>query len=313
MTEVSVMHPAGSIFESKFRSHGIKFTYVDEFILRDTTIDRAVQVREAGTIAPGSRVDRYLQQMKAGAKFPPIVIRASDYALLDGNTRVAAATQLGLVTFPAYLVETTTARQARKLAGALNQNGAADLHEAEVRKVAIDAKNDGESDAWIAREFGVDYAKVRRWMAENDGQQHADRCGVTDEFDSLTQNQKVAVSTVKRDEPFRSLVQAVAGHKPPAKELRDLIKAVEAAPTDTAAVESVQEAAAAWPERDPDDSGRREGKPSPALQAKSALGRLLNKPAEEWVDLAHRDDLLPKWQELRDLAESVIRAYRVDA
>jgi len=310
MSEFTVHHAAGSLYEAKFRAHGVKFEYVEEFRIREATSDRTIQVRDLGSLAPSKRVDRYLEQMNAGANFPPIVVRAGDFALIDGNTRLAAAAKLGRDVLPAYIVTTDTPRQARKLAGSLNQNGAADLADDEVRRVAMDAKASGESDTWIAREYGVQYSKVRRWIAVDEGAKHAESVGVVDLYGGLTQNQQVTASSVKRDEPFKELVTAIATHQVPNKDLKDLVKAVEAAPSDIAAVEAIKEAALGWPERDPADNSRRHSKPSQALSAKMPLGRLLKQPAEEWIDLSCRDELLPRWEELRELADQVIAGYQ---
>lgn len=306
MTEVTPHHPAGALIEAKLRQFGLTFEYVEDLPLADTRIDPAVQVRHAGVIAPGARVKRYHQQMAAGAEFPPIVVRSGDYALLDGNTRVQAAGRLGRVGLPAYLVDSPANPLARRLAAALNQLGGEDLQEQDLRRAAISAKSHGESDAWIAREFGVDYTKVRRWVAQEQGREHAERVRLEPEFESLSETQKARLAEVSRDQPFAALVRACATRRAPAQGLRDLVKAVQGAGSDEDAVRIVEETVSAWPALNEGD--RRTSTPV-ALAAKMPVGALLAKPVEDWVDMRVRDDMLPRWVELRDRAEAIIRAY----
>ncbi|KAB1069931.1 ParB/RepB/Spo0J family partition protein [Methylobacterium planeticum] len=73
-------------------------------VLADLVKDEAYQIRVR---MDGGAVIRYAKAMMAGAEFPPILVArlAGAPILLDGWHRVEAARRIGMVTFPAILID----------------------------------------------------------------------------------------------------------------------------------------------------------------------------------------------------------------
>lgn len=304
MSEVNIPQALGGQFEATFRSLGIPFELVDEFDIADITMNPAVQVRQSD-IAPIRRVHRYEEQMRAGAVFPPMVLRKHDKALIDGNTRMAAYNRMGRAVTPVYLVEPRNDEQALILGGALNQLGGADLDQKDAMTVALLMARRGTAVATISKTIGISAAKITRWTNVEQGRQHAERVGAEADYLDLSQNNQEHLAKIARDEPFKKLLKTLAETKPVVHELKDLVKRVNAAGSDDEAVEDIHRTALAWPESD----GHKDTAKSPALAAYAPIKRMVDKDPAWWVDRGQTERLLPMWQQLRDLAKQVIALY----
>lgn len=76
------------------------WTLVEDYPL--VPANKRMQVRPISKLAPD--INEYVQMMKNGDKFPPVIV-TRDGMLVDGNTRTEAAMKLGWHTFPALVLE----------------------------------------------------------------------------------------------------------------------------------------------------------------------------------------------------------------
>jgi hypothetical protein len=240
------LSPRDSRVEALFQRWNLKWQFVPEFSLSDRlrVIDEA-QVRMLTHVAPPERTYEYGIQMKGGTVFPPIVVMSPD-VLLDGNTRVTAARQIGRDHFPAYVVDVPGIDFAKMLAAALNQMGGERLTSEEAYTAALHMMNSGWPDTSIGRELGHSADSVRRWRREAEFQDRTTKLSLGKWAQALTRKQHQDVAKIAHDEPFAEMVKLIADTKPDAAELKELFQTVEKAPSDADSMEAIHAARQSW-------------------------------------------------------------------
>lgn len=293
-------------YESKFRAFGLNFTLEEDVPLDSIKLLESAQVRSASELAPQDQVNLYAIQMAAGEVFPPVVTWRGH--LIDGNTRLRAHRKAGHASTSVYRVECRNERQAKQLAAALNQTNGRRLKPDEARVQAVAMMDDGYSDAFVARELGVEPSKVRRWRKEQEASDHATRLGIEEEFDSISATNRARLSEIAHDEPFKAMVRALTANDIPSpRDFAELLDDVKSASSDEAAVETVQTRVENWEPKGTRQRGR--GATVPARSAYKSIGALLAHDVHYWVDFTEQGVALPKWQQLADLANAVVAAY----
>lgn len=294
--------------ESLLREWNLRFE-----LLEAVDIDSIVQVSEQQARAVAHRalpenVDRYYEHMKNGAQFPPIVLR-EPRIMLDGNTRISAATKLGLKTFPAYVVhDITTPDMARALSAAINQLNGVALTNAEAQEIALEMLY-GDLKfpvTTVARYVGRSGAQINRWRKQAEVMRHAERLGIEEQAKAISANQREKLASVQFDEPFRRLVDVVAGSKPPNSELTTLVKEIEKATSEQEAISLVESAAMDWRPTGPTNRVVRNEK---ARRARMLIPQLLNLRATDVFDPEKADEDRAMWENLRNQVEDVLRAF----
>lgn len=238
-------------FEALFQRWNLKWEFLAELSLADLKVIDEAQVRELDHVAIPESVHEYELQMKGGASFPPVVAMKPDI-LIDGNTRVTAARNLGRTTFPAYLVEVDGIDFAKMLASALNQLGGRRLTPTEANKSALAMMDLGWTDDAVGRELGYSAESVRRWRRERDFNDRVDQLGLAEAAARLSKRQRQDVAKITHSEPFTEVVKLIADVKPDPRELKELIETVEKASSDSAAVQSIRDARQEWTPVGPD-------------------------------------------------------------
>jgi hypothetical protein len=297
--------PSNATFEAKFTAHSATWTLdpdvpLDSMKLRDT-----VQVRSLSDIAPADQVNLYAIQMNAGEVFPPVVLWGD--VIIDGNTRIHAARKAGIASLPAYRISCRNESHARQIAASLNQTNGRRLNPAESRHSAVSMMTDGYSDAFVARELGVEASKVRRWRKDEDGREHAERLGLGEQYAELAATTRAKVADISHDAPFRALVEALTAYDVPTSDLNELLNDIKKAPTDDDAVRMIEERCEDLPPSGTRRSGR--GPRVTAKEANRSIGALIKHDVSYWVDLTVAEDVRPKWEALAELAASVLAEY----
>ncbi len=156
--------------EARLEEWNVPFDFDEAFPLNKIQTKAYTQVRQAEHRAPKENVEQYALQMGNGAIFPPIILAQNDKAIIDGNTRVAAAKRCGYKTIAAYIVKPANASIARIIGSTLNQFGGARLTGDELIEVASAYLDEGITDAEIARCLGrtAEWARKFRKKAEFD-------------------------------------------------------------------------------------------------------------------------------------------------
>lgn len=294
--------------ESILRDFNLRYDLLEAVEIATIATDDAQQARIVAHRAIPANVEQYYEQMKNGAQFPPIVLR-EPRILLDGNTRIQAATKLGLQYFPAYVVhDITTTDMARTLSGTINQMGGQRLSVEEAQDLAVDMMY-GDLRlpvGAVARYVGRSASQITRWRKQAEVTKHAERLGVADALALISATQREKLADVQLDEPFRRLVELVAGSKPPNAELTAVVRDVEKATSEQDALTVVDAAAMRWRPTGPAGRVIRNQK---AQRARMVAGQLLKlRPADVFDPERAVDDRI-MWERIRDHADDVLRAF----
>ena len=296
-------------FVAKLREWNLSSEIVPEFEIDKIRRDPTVQVRSGQHIAPKDRVDEYTQQMRNGAQFPPILLYKPDI-LIDGNTRIAAAKRVGRKTFPAIIVNARRPEMGKILAASVNQMGGERLTSEEAHEAAQLMMQEGYPDPAIARELGRDMTQVRRWRAERDVREHAERLGLTEAVNRIPATALRTLIAVPHDEPFADLAKLFSDVRPTVNEAKEMVTKVAQAPSDADAlkvIETLREELA--PEGPPP---HRANVNREVNLARAAIGNLLkfDGRALAALDPAKRDEDLERWTKLEGVVRQVLATLR---
>lgn len=297
--------------EGLLESWNLRYRLVDDFPLDQIRVEQETQVRDAGNQADPQRAEEYTYQFESGtAKFPPIVLRDSTFALIDGNTRVAMARKLKLTEYPAYLVELASADLAMVIGASLNQMGGKRLDPNEANQAALIMMSSGMrfSDAQIAASVGRAAAQVRQWRTEVEACNRAEALHVEAQMAQVPTVQRRIIAKVKHDEPFRAITKLVADSKVLRAELSQLVNNVEAAGSDEEQMELIGDAARVW--RPVGNIDKVVVVNQKAKRMRMVLPQILGlaPPADVYEpDKAQRD--LEMWRSVRKVCDSMIGYY----
>ena len=229
--------------ERLFENWALSFEFVEAFPIADIKRVGDQQVRFEINRENPEQVAEYLVQYQNGAQFPGVVIRQHGNVLIDGNTRLGMAAKAKLDTFPAYRVDVPSGDLARALAAQLNQMGGRRLTREEAERAAIDMMDGlSFSDTQIGAAVGYTGDQVRAWRRQAEGRAHASRLGLDKVYEQLTAGQRLALSKIRHDEPFKQAVQLVATRRVPHGEVNRIVKEIAVAPSEAAELEVVQTA-----------------------------------------------------------------------
>jgi hypothetical protein len=232
-------HPAMSQqIESKLTERKIDYDFEPNIRIADIREAEGNQVRRTPNRAPKDRVERYATAMKHGAVFPAILLNER-YEKIDGNTRLEAARRCGVDTIAAYICHGVTALEARSLSVELNQANGLAMEEDEIRTFIVDAINGGEQPEIksLARMTGVKDSKIARWIGETKFLAKAQRAALEKRvIDALPESTRVALDAVHLAPVFENLTVLAGDAKMPAAEVKKIVAAVNAAPSQAEAL-----------------------------------------------------------------------------
>lgn len=192
--------------ESLFLDWEIPYELIPELPIESIKTEDYSQVRMSSHRAPADTVERYTLMMRNGAKFPPIVVAANDKAVIDGNTRIAAAKRCGYETVAAYVIKPAYATTARRIGAALNQLNGAALTDEELQSVARDFLEDQMSDVEIGRRLGRTAEWARKFRRR---EEFVTRAGSHPNFKSIPKAAAEKLVDIPLDAPLiRVLDQA---------------------------------------------------------------------------------------------------------
>jgi hypothetical protein len=267
------------------------------------------QARSVAHRATPELVAEYHEQMKAGAPFPPIVLR-NPRLLLDGNTRLAAAEKLGLAYAPAYIVsDIATNEMARSVSGAINETNGVRLSEAEAYERAVEMMF-GElkfPPEAVAFAVGRSAAQVRRYRRQALTAQRAERLGITEDLRAVQPaSHREKIADIDWDEPFRRVVGAISGVKVPAGELAALLRDMDNAASEAAQIEMIETAAAQWRPTGPTHRIARNKK---AQHMRMLIPQLLKVAPAELIDSDKIAEDRALWDRLRAQVDAVLTEF----
>jgi hypothetical protein len=227
--------------EALFASWNLGFELTEFGTDEIRTLDGA-QVRDLGNIAPDEGIEEYRTQMHGGARFPAIVLMKPNI-LLDGNTRLGAATAEHLGTFPAYVVDVPTVDLGRALAATLNQRNGRRLTAEEAQRSALSMiQNLHFNDDQVAANIGRSGQQVRTWRRQVETETRAKRLGLADEVAKVSLNQRDRIASVSHDAPFAELVKLASEVKIPPSDLRRIVNDITKAPSEADEIQRVTQA-----------------------------------------------------------------------
>lgn len=236
-------HPAMSTqVEQMLESRKIDYGFDANVRIEEIREAEGFQVRQIEHRAPKDQVSKYATAMKHGASFPAIVLNDS-LEKIDGNTRLEAMIKNGEQTIPAYICHGMTALEARSLSVELNQSNGLAMTDDEIRAFIVGAVKEGEHPdvKSLARMTGVKDAKINRWIAETQFQARAARLGIAPALiEFLPPSTRAALHVTRLAPVFEQLTALAAEARIPAVEVKRLVAQVNAAASQTEALEIVE-------------------------------------------------------------------------
>jgi hypothetical protein len=242
------MHPSASAqTESKLNARHVRFVFEANLDIKQIHDVEGNQVRLTEHRAPKAMVDRYAEQMKAGAVFPAIVVN-DRYEIVDGNSRWMAAQRNRREKIAAYVCSDLSALQARSLSVELNQSHGLSMTDEELRAFVTSAVEEGQVlDAKAySRMTGVKASTLSRWVAVKHFDMRAARDGVaTDQLKDLADSVRAALNVARLEAVFLQATALAVDARVPAAQLRTIITEANAAPSEADALAVVARARAA--------------------------------------------------------------------
>jgi hypothetical protein len=311
------MHPSASAqTESKLAARHIHFVFEPNLDIRQIRDVEGNQVRLTEHRAPKVMVDRFAEQMKAGANFPAIVVN-DRYEIVDGNSRWMASQRNKKEKIAAYICPDISALQARSLSVELNQSHGLLMTEEEIRGFVMGAVEEGQVlDARAySRMTGVKASTLARWVAAKHFDMRADRDGLaTGELKDLADSVRAALNVAKLEAVFVQATALAVDAKVPTAQLRTIITEANAAPSEAEATAVVARARAA---RSEDIKAIASGfKSTPRKSRGSALhiGGLLRFEVTDLLDVSpdKRADTYTRMSCLRERLDAALARARVE-
>jgi hypothetical protein len=242
------MHAAASAqTESKLAARHVSYVFEPNLDIKQIRDVEGNQVRLSEHRAPKAMVDRYAEQMKAGAVFPAIVVN-DRYEIVDGNSRWLAAKRNRREAIAAYVCSDLSALQARSLSVELNQSHGLSMTDEEIRAFVTGAVEEGQVlDAKAyARMTGVKPSRLARWVAAKHFDMRAARDGLaSDQLQYLADSVCAALNVARLEAVFVQVTSLAVDARVPAAQLRTIISEANAARSEAEALAVVARARAA--------------------------------------------------------------------
>lgn len=298
-----------SPYESRMEEHGITYTYNGMVPLSSISryADKQARQRLAGTPI----VMAYVNKMKAGEVFPPLVLwedGTDDYVLLDGNTRKLAHEKLKHTHVDAYIITgLENDNQAIYVSGIFNGINGQPLRKDEVLRAVRAAKllDPPMSDNRIAKSLGIAQSKVSRIMAAErfDTRLHA----LSEVEIDLAENAKVALERLDLDPVFIEAVKLTVDADLPVPSVQELVTKTMAATSEPDRIHVINAERAELAELIKQKAEGRATATPVARESMMVMGRLLSMTAkcpdpETWVPKG--EEARAEWAlKVRDLAD----------
>jgi hypothetical protein len=287
-TSRAATHPAMSAqIESKLDTRHVSYTFEPNLSVDAIRDVEGNQVRLMEHRAPKAMVDRYAEQMKAGAVFPAIVVNGR-YELVDGNTRWTATRRNKRDVIPAYVCSDLSALEARSLSVELNQSHGLSMTEEEIHAFVVSAIQDGQvlDTKAYARMTGTKASTLARWVNAKHFQMRAERDGISgDGVATLSKSVQAALQVAKLTSVFVAVTSLAVDAKVSAVQLKPIITEANSAASEADALAVVS---AARSERADDIKAIAAGfKPARRRSSGSALhiGGLLRFDVDDLLDV----------------------------
>lgn len=239
------MHAAASAqTESKLAARHVRYVFEPNLDIKCIRDVEGHQVRLSEHRAPKAMVDRYAEQMKAGAIFPAIVVN-DRYEIVDGNSRWMAAQRNKRETIAAYVCSDLSALQARSLSVELNQSHGLSMTDEEIRAFITGAVEAGQvlDTKAYARMTGVKASRLARWVAAKHFDMRTARDGLaSDQLADLADSVRAALNVARLEAVFVRVTTLAVDARVPAAQLKTIITEANTAPSEAEALAVVARA-----------------------------------------------------------------------
>lgn len=304
-------HPAmAPPIESKLDARHVTYTFEPNLAVEKIRDVEGNQVRLTEHRAPKAMVERYAEQMKAGAMFPAIVVN-DRYELVDGNTRLAAVRRNKRAVVAAYVCSDLSALEARSLSVELNQAHGLSMTEEEIHNFVVNAVQDGQilDTKAYARMTGTKASTLSRWVAAKHFQMRAARDGIRmGDVGTLSTSVQAALNVAKLKSVFAAVTAIAVDARVSATELKAIVTESNGATSEAEALAVV--AAARATRADAIKTIAAGFKPSRRRSTGAALciGGLLKFEVEDLldVDIDRRPETFARLRALRERLEAVV-------
>jgi hypothetical protein len=300
--------------EAMLTARHVRFTFEPNLSIAKIREVEGNQVRFGEHRAPKDMVERYALQMKAGARFPAIVVNER-HELIDGNTRLASARRNGATAIAAYVCSDLSALEARSLSVELNQSHGLAMTEEEVRAYVLRATDMGQSldPRSCSRITGVKPRTLARWLAAHEFDRRARDTGfAAADVGPLSDATKASLNVARLRPVFAAATALAIEANISAAQLKPIITEANAAESESDALRVI---ATARELRGEDIRALAAGfKKTRRRSAGSAqhIGGLLRFEVEDLLDVApeKQTETFERLERLRERVDSVLAQAR---
>lgn len=270
----------------------LPYHYDPQAAIDDLGLDSRIQVRSESNVADPHRVAEYVEHMRAGAMFPPIVVTVNRIRI-DGNTRTAAALELGQHYLPAIVVDVdtdapaTTQQQLGLLLAlglTLNQQGGQRLDPGEVLHGIRGLLDQGWVTEQISRTLGVPPKTVTRARQHMAAETKAERVGLPLAGLSDAQLRALGQQAALNDGPWEALATLARDAGLGVREMGGLAAAAREAGSDAAALTILASERDARADQITERRNTGHARPPMPLQLRMRLGFIAAHEAAEFVE-----------------------------
>ena len=283
------MHAAASAqTENKLAARHVSYVFEPNLDIKQIRDVEGNQVRLSEHRAPKAMVDRFAEQMKAGAIFPAIVVN-DRYEIVDGNSRCMAAQRNKREVIAAYVCSDLSALQARSLSVELNQSHGLSMTDEEIRAFVTGAVEEGQvlDPKVYARMTGVKASTLARWAAAKHFDMRAARDGLaSDRLKDLADSVRAALNVARLKAVFRQVTSLAVDARVPATQLRTIITEANAAPSEAEALAVVARAREARSEDIRTIASGFKGAPRKSKSSAFHIGGLLRCEVADLLDVS---------------------------
>lgn len=228
------------IVENILKENEVPFEFRSTFpiskVVRDPEAE--TQVRQSKESAPPKEVQQYAAQLRAGADFPPIVVRKADGMLIDGNTRYEAHVEDKREVIPAYLVDIQSPKVMKRLAIAINQTQGKRCSRQDILNY-LEGLNGSVDREQFVRDTGWSKTSLVKYLAVKETDRRLEEAEVKPAR-KIDDAVKAHINTVRQTRPFVALHQLAQDTAIKAGEMGKLVKAVLNADSEDAMLGLVQ-------------------------------------------------------------------------
>lgn len=225
--------------EAILREKDVPFEFRERFPLTKVRYDPEdeSQVRQGNDHAPTREIKQYAGQLRAGAEFPPILIRKRDHLVFDGNTRYRAHQSERREVISVYVVDVESPMVMKQLSIAVNQTQGKRCSKKDILAYLTGMNGTPIDGDQFVRDTGWSRTSLAKYLALKEVEERLQVAGINRGDKSKPRRKvddavQVHINTVRQTEPFLEFYKLAEDSGLKAGDARTLAAAIREAPSE---------------------------------------------------------------------------------